>query len=45
MIRLLIADDHPVVRAGLKGTVAQQPDMRIVAECRRRIQPQAKVSG
>ena len=32
MIRLLIADDHPVVRAGLKGIVAEQPDMRIVAE-------------
>ncbi|MHB8595173.1 MAG: response regulator transcription factor [Ktedonobacteraceae bacterium] len=31
-IRLLIADDHPVVRAGLHGMFASQPDFEIVGE-------------
>ena len=31
-IRLLIADDHPVVRAGLEGMLAGQPDFEVVAE-------------
>ena len=32
MIRLLIADDHPIVREGLKRIIADCPDMRVVAE-------------
>lgn len=32
MIRLLIADDHPIVREGLKRIVAEYPDMRLVSE-------------
>jgi DNA-binding NarL/FixJ family response regulator len=32
MIRLLIADDHPVVRAGLKALFAPEPDIEIVAD-------------
>lgn len=32
MIRLLIADDHPIVREGLKRVVAECPDIRVVAE-------------
>ena len=32
MIRLLIADDHPVVREGLRRIVAEQPWLRVVAE-------------
>jgi DNA-binding NarL/FixJ family response regulator len=32
MIRLLIADDHPVVRDGLRGMVAGQPDLEVVGE-------------
>ena len=32
MIRILIADDHAIVRAGLKQFVADQADMKIVAE-------------
>ena len=32
MIRILIADDHAIVRAGLKQFVADQADMQIVAE-------------
>jgi DNA-binding NarL/FixJ family response regulator len=31
-IRILIADDHPVVRAGLQGMLASQPDFEVVGE-------------
>ena len=32
IIRLLIADDHPVVRNGLRGMLASQPDFDVVGE-------------
>lgn len=32
MIRLLLADDHPVVRAGLRAVLDAEPDFDIVAE-------------
>ncbi|MFQ5704981.1 MAG: response regulator [Gemmatimonadales bacterium] len=32
LIRLLVADDHPVVREGLKRLVGSCPDMEVVAE-------------
>lgn len=32
LIRILIADDHPVVRQGLAATIARQPGMSVVAE-------------
>ena len=32
MIRLLIADNHPVVRDGLRGMVASEPDLEVVGE-------------
>jgi two-component system invasion response regulator UvrY len=32
MIRVLIADDHPIVRRGLRQIVADQPDMTVVAD-------------
>ncbi len=32
MIRLLIADDHPIVREGLKRIVLECDDMELVAE-------------
>jgi len=32
MIRILIADDHEIVRAGLKEFIADQPDMEVAAE-------------
>ena len=31
-IRVILADDHPVVRDGLAAIVNQQPDMQVVAE-------------
>ncbi|MES9524363.1 response regulator [Streptomyces capoamus] len=31
-IRLLLADDHPVVRAGLRAVLETEPGLRIVAE-------------
>src|SRR5260221_5628210 len=32
VIRLLIADDHPVVREGLAGILRSEPDIQVVAE-------------
>ncbi|AZM56484.1 hypothetical protein DMA15_31110 [Streptomyces sp. WAC 01529] len=31
-VRLLLADDHPVVRAGLRAVLDAEPDFEIVAE-------------
>jgi DNA-binding NarL/FixJ family response regulator len=31
-LRVLLADDHPIVRSGLKALIAAQPDMEVVAE-------------
>ncbi len=32
IIRILIVDDHPIVRRGLLGMINQEPDLRVVAE-------------
>jgi DNA-binding NarL/FixJ family response regulator len=32
VVRILIADDHPVVRAGLEGMLSKQPDLEVVGE-------------
>jgi len=32
MIRLMIADDHPVVRDGLRAILSSQPDLQVVGE-------------
>src|ERR1700740_1368516 len=31
-IRILLADDHPLLRDGVAGLVADQPDMELVGE-------------
>ncbi len=31
-IRVLVVDDHPMMRAGLRGEIDAQPDMHVVAE-------------
>jgi DNA-binding NarL/FixJ family response regulator len=31
-IRVLIADDHPIVRRGVRDVVSAEPDMRVIAE-------------
>lgn len=32
MIRIIIADDHPVVRAGVRALLDAEPDLQVVAE-------------
>ena len=31
-LRVLLADDHPIVWGGLRGLLATQPDMEVVGE-------------
>jgi DNA-binding NarL/FixJ family response regulator len=33
MIRIVLADDHAIVRKGFRALIEQEDDMRIVAEC------------
>jgi DNA-binding NarL/FixJ family response regulator len=33
-IRIMVVDDHPVVREGFAGMIATEPDMSVVAEAR-----------
>lgn len=32
MIRIIIGDDHPIVRAGIRRIIENEPDMRVVGE-------------
>jgi DNA-binding NarL/FixJ family response regulator len=42
-IRLLIVDDHPVVRDGLRGAFTGDPDFEVVGEARNGVEALAKV--
>jgi DNA-binding NarL/FixJ family response regulator len=33
MFRIVLADDHAIVRTGFRALIEQEPDMRIIAEC------------
>jgi DNA-binding NarL/FixJ family response regulator len=33
MIRIVLADDHPIVRDGLRTLLETQPDLQVIAEC------------
>ncbi|MFL5625768.1 MAG: response regulator transcription factor, partial [Ktedonobacteraceae bacterium] len=32
MVRILLADDHPIVREGLRAVLETQPDFEVIAE-------------
>ena len=32
-ITVVVADDHPLYRAGLVDAIAERPDLELVAEC------------
>ena len=40
-IRVLIADDHPIVRAGIKTMIEKEPDLCVVGEIAKGDQVQA----
>lgn len=33
MIRILVVDDHPIVREGLRAILSAEPDLHVIAEC------------
>jgi two-component system, NarL family, response regulator LiaR len=33
MVRIILADDHPIVREGLRALLEIQPDFEVIAEC------------
>ena len=43
-IRVLVADDHPVVRGGLVGWLDQQPDLVVVGEAADGLEVLARVA-
>ncbi len=33
MVRIVLADDHPIVREGLRAVLETQSDFEVIAEC------------
>jgi len=45
MIRILIADDHPIVREGLRAVLSTQPDFQVVGEAESGVQTLQQVTA
>jgi len=45
MIRVVIADDHTIVREGLKQLLATDPDLEVVGEARDGVEAMRLVRG
>lgn len=45
MIRVLIADDHPLLRDGIKQVLGQEPDMAVLGEAEDSEQVLARIDG